>query len=63
MMCALNFVFNVREISLPGKTVCNAMIWITGFLSTWPWYRAFLHPWTNHVKSACHFPFSAFVHL
>lgn len=33
MMCALSFIFNGREISLPGKTVCKAQvatIWFTG---------------------------------
>lgn len=51
MTCALNFVFNGREISLPGKTVCNAMIWITEFLPTWLCHRAFSCPWTNQVNS------------
>lgn len=50
MACALNFVLNGRKISFPVKTVCNAMIWITGFLSTWLCHRAFSHPWTNHVN-------------
>lgn len=35
MTCALNFIFNGKEISLPGKAVCElqvAMTWFTALL-------------------------------
>lgn len=38
MTCALNFIFNGREISLPGKAVCGvqvAVTWFTAFLPAW----------------------------
>jgi len=37
MTCALNFIFNGRELSLPGKTAYKtqvAVTWFTGFLPT-----------------------------
>ena len=54
MTCALNFVFNGREISLPGKTVCKAQVavtWFTGFLPAWICGRVIAWPWTNHIDS------------
>lgn len=42
MTCAVNFMFNGREISLPGKAVCKAQIavnWFIAFLPSWIYQR------------------------
>lgn len=47
MTCALNFIFNGREISLPRKAVCEvqaAMTWFTAFLPVWICHRAAAQP-------------------
>lgn len=37
MTCALNFIFNGGQISLPGRTVCMAQVSVT-------WFKGFLPP-------------------
>lgn len=47
MMYALNLIFHGRELSLPGKTVCQAQVavtWFTEFLPAWICHRAIARP-------------------
>lgn len=62
MTCALNFIFNGREISLPGKAVCEvqvAVTWFTAFLPAWICHKAAAQPGTNHINSVS-LPYQSF---